>query len=246
MLIEGDDGAYRQLSLSRPNAICLHAAVCGGRFGTVHWASRAQQQGSSSGASGSGGSVWELMPEERRQALGGGIGTASAEGLPAVHCYPLQYIVDNQVAMAGRHSHFGCASQLLLGRAECACTLARPCHYTQHRLCSHARRFGVHGIDLLTVNVAGAELEVLKGVDFSRLAVKVLAVGRSSSSTNNSSSGNSEQQGGSQAAAIAALLAQAGFEAVPAGPGEQMQPQGSWTVFVNSHLRHHLRQALEA
>ncbi|PRW60795.1 family methyltransferase [Chlorella sorokiniana] len=171
MLIEGDDGAYRQLSLSRPNAICLHAAVCGGRFGTVHWASRAQQQGSS-GASGSGGSVWELMPEERR--------------------------------------------------------------------------FGVHGIDLLTVNVAGAELEVLKGVDFSRLAVKVLAVGRSSSSTNNSSSGDSEQQGGSQAAAIAALLAQAGFEAAPAGPGEQMQPQGSWTVFVNSHLQHHLRQALEA
>lgn len=84
-------GAYRQLSRSRPDAICLHAAVCGGRFGTVHWASRAQRQ-QQGRTSGSGGGIWELMPEERRQTLGGG--SKSAEGWPTVQCYPLQYILD--------------------------------------------------------------------------------------------------------------------------------------------------------
>lgn len=81
-------GAYRQLSLARPDAICLHAAICGGRFGTVHWASRAQQQQ----GSGSSGGIWELMPAERRQALRGG--EESAQGLPTVQCFPLQYLLD--------------------------------------------------------------------------------------------------------------------------------------------------------
>ncbi|KAI7842703.1 hypothetical protein COHA_003634 [Chlorella ohadii] len=191
MLIEGDAGAYRQLSLARPDAICLHAAICGGRFGTVHWASRAQQQQ----GSGSSGGIWELMPAERRQALRGG--EESAQGLPTVQCFPLQYLLD---------------------------------------------KFGILAIDLLVVNVAGAELEVLSGLDFSRLAVKVLTVGRSGGSA----TGSGAQQGSSQAAAIAELLTQASFEAVPPASEGEAQHQGSWTVFVSSRLRHHLRQASEA
>lgn len=58
----------------------------------MHWASRTQQQ-QQGGFSGSGGGIWELMPEERRQALGSG-SKKSAEGWPAVQCYPLQYILD--------------------------------------------------------------------------------------------------------------------------------------------------------
>lgn len=86
-------------------------------------------------------------------------------------------------------------------------------------------------------------LQVLSGLDLTRLAVKVVMVGSSGSSPDSSATGQDGSQGSGQAAAVADLLAQAGFEAVPAAPAKGAQRQRAWAVFVNARLRHHLRHA---
>lgn len=80
--------------------------------------------------------------------------------------------------------------------------------------CLPVPRFSLSSIDLLSINVAGAELEVLRGLEFEILDAKVVVVGTG---------------GSTQDAATADLLAQAGFQRLKVEAAEA----GAVAVFVH-------------
>jgi hypothetical protein len=86
VLIEGDAEVYARLAPNRPEALCLHAAVCGS-FQTVRWLPSTGQDGGRQRS----GSAWEHLSEAQQAAQGGDV---AAERLPSVTCTPLQYILD--------------------------------------------------------------------------------------------------------------------------------------------------------
>ncbi|KAL4443640.1 hypothetical protein ABPG75_011377 [Micractinium tetrahymenae] len=79
LLIEADPGMYGELTRNRPEALCVHAAVCD-TFQQVHWHGDGFESG-----------IWEFMSDKFRQTWHG---EDSVEEMAAVPCVPLQYILD--------------------------------------------------------------------------------------------------------------------------------------------------------